>query len=150
MPKQPSSPVPEFDAQALVAKARAHSLRAGEAHALSVYITGLERSLRHRTDAQIAAARQHEVRLCLDEADAALIVTFPGADREHSVALPLAQGHLALDFLVKTLRERKGKTSFVGTKGAPTQADLAALAKASKAPAKRVGVFAGGLEDLGL
>ena len=145
MPKT-SLDLPKFDPYALVAKAAKGALRQGEIHSLSIHIQGLERALRHRTDATIAAAMGEDIRLSLNTDMSALLVTFPGTT-EHSVSCPLERPDLAMDFIVKALRERRGKTNFVGTPGAPTQADLTALAKAK--PARRK-IDNPSLEDLGL
>lgn len=140
--------LPPFDPHTLIAKARNGALRHGEVHALSVHVRGLERALEHHTTVQIARAREHHVSVCLNEDMSALLVVFPGA-REHAVSLPLERPDLAMEFLVKALRERRGKVNFIGSPGAPTAADLAALAKAK--PARKVGVVTNPtLEDLGL
>lgn len=150
MPKT-SLDLPAFDAQALIAKTRLGPLRVGETHALSVHVSGLERALAHKTDATIAAARGQDVRISLNEDMSALIITYPGV-KEHVNSFPLDwRPDLILEYIVKTLRERRGATNFVGTAGAPTQADLKALAKASAKPAKKVGLISNPtLEDLGL
>jgi hypothetical protein len=151
MPKTKIENLPPFDAQALIAKTRLGPLRVGETHALSVHVSGLERALAHKTDAIIAKASGHDVRLCLNEDMSALVITFPG-ELEHSVSFPLDwRADLIIEFLAKTLRERRGAVNFVGTPGAPTAADLKALAKASAKPARQVGPQGNlTLEDLGL
>src|SRR5215207_4789454 len=96
--------LPQFDPYALIAKAQRGALRAGEVHALSIHLRGLERALQHRTEATVAAARGQDVRLSLNTDMSALLVTFPGVT-EHSVALPLDRPDLAMQFLTKALRE---------------------------------------------
>ena len=139
-----------FDPHALIAKTRQGPLRIGETHALSVHVRGLERSLEHNATVRVAEARAEAVSVCLNQDMSALLVVFPGY-KEHTVALPLDRPDLAMDFLTRALRERRGATNFVGTAGAPTQADLAALAKASGKAARKVGTLEQvSLEDLGL
>lgn len=141
--------LPALDIQALIAKTRLGPLRVGETHILSTHVASLERTLAHKTDATIAAAKGHELRICLNEDMSALVLTFPGT-KEHTVSFPLDwRADLILEFIVKTLRERRGAVNFIATPGAPTAADLKALAKASKKPPRQVGTNLT-LEDLGL
>lgn len=151
MPKQQLKDLPHFDPHALIAKAARGALRQGEVHSLGLHLRGLERALEHKTEHTIAAASGVEARVCLNQDLSALLVIFPGSS-EHSVALPLARPDIAIDFLVKALRERRGATpSYVGSPGAPTQAELTLLARASKAQPKKVGKIDNpSLEDLGL
>lgn len=143
--------LPQFDPHALIAKTRLGPLRHGETHALSIHVRGLERALEHNTVATINAAKGAELRVSLNDDMSALLVVFPG-HKEHAVSVPLERSDLAIEFLIRTLSERRRSVSnphFVGTPGAPTQADLAALAKASgKAPRKVGGTLT--LEDLDL
>lgn len=141
-------PMPEFDPHQLISKTRKGQLSVGEAHSLSVHVAGLEASLRNTAVLRVSEARQQHVIVALNPEGSALLVTFPGL-KLHTVALPLQRPDLAMDFLTKVLRERSDKTNFVGTTGAPTNADLAALAKASKAKPKRQGETLS-LEDLNL
>jgi hypothetical protein len=147
MPKQ-ALPVPTFDAQALIAKSQ---LRPGEKHALSVHVAGLEKTLRLRTEANIARIHEHQLEVCLNEDLSAFVFTFPGLT-PHTVSWPCDyRPDLFVEWLRKVLRERRGAANLIGTKGAPTKADLEALRKASKAPTKKVGTVENlELEDLGL
>lgn len=121
-----------FDPQALILKSRKGQLSVGEAHSLSVHVAGLERALRNHTQGTISASRGESVSVCLNEDCSGLLVVYPG-QREHAVSLPLARPDLAMDFLVKSLRERRGQpANLIASPGAPTQADLVALARASK------------------
>lgn len=133
--------LPTFDPHALIAKTRLGPLRVGETHALSIHVRGLERALEHNTQATINAAKGHEVKVSLNEDMSALLVTFPGV-REHAVSIPLERPDLAIEFLIRTLSERRRSVAnphFVGTPGAPTKHDLDAMAKALvKANPKRV------------
>jgi hypothetical protein len=79
----------------------------------------------------------------------ALLVVFPG-NREHAVSLPLERPDLAMDFIVRALRERRGATNYVGTPGAPTQHELTLLARASRKQPRKVGTVTVTLEDLEL
>lgn len=143
-------PLNFFDPHPLIAKTRKGALSVGESHALSVHVSSLERALRHRTEAQIATNRTEYVKLLLDEAGLNFIVVLPG-ESEHYVPVPASDPGLAVHFLLKTLRERKGKASTVGTEGAPTKADFKALAKALKSAKPTVqGNIPTSLEDLGL
>lgn len=120
-----------FDPHALIAKTRLGPLRVGETHSLSIHVRGLERALANNTMGTIAAAKGTDLRVSLNDDMSALLVTFPGI-REHSVSIPLERPDLAIEFLVRTLSERRRSVEnphFVGTAGAPTQADLSALAK---------------------
>jgi hypothetical protein len=75
-----------------------------------------------------AEASAKHVTLALTDTGA-LAVTIPGAP-PHSVVLP--PNAIGMDYLLGILRERTGKPQFIASPGAPTQADLAALARASK------------------
>lgn len=139
-----------FDPYPLLAKAR-KGLSVGEVEALSIYIQGLERALRHHKEFQHEAASDRSVRVTLNTDSSGLLVEFPGST-SHTVSLPLARPDLALDFLVRSLRERRGQAAFVGTPGAPTEADLIALARATtrKPSNLRPAPKDVTLEDLGL
>lgn len=130
-------------------KARKRALRPGEVEALGLYISGLERQARSAREATAAASVGEHVFVALSHDGAALLITLPGAP-PHSIRVPLADPHLGWKFLIQTLRNRRGEDpNPIGTPGAPTQANLAALAKASSKPPKRVGEVLS-LEDLGL
>jgi hypothetical protein len=152
MPKQSLS-LPHFDPHQLIAKTRLGALRPGETHSLSIHVRGLERALENNTQSTINAAKGADLRVSLNEDMSALLVVFPG-HREHAVSIPLERPDLAIEFLIRTLSERRRSVSnphFVGTAGAPTQADLAALAAATKVKAQRVGKQETlSLEDLGI
>jgi hypothetical protein len=143
--------IPPFDPHALIAKSRNGALRHGEVHSLSVHVRGLERALEHKTEHNIARVKQCAVEVCLNDDMSALLVVFPG-NKEHAVSLPLERPDLAIDFLVKALRERRGATpNYVGTPGAPTQHELTLLARASRKQPRKVGHLAQvTLEDLDL
>jgi hypothetical protein len=142
-----------FDPHQLIAKTRLGPLRAGETHALSVHVRGLENALANNTRATVAKATGADLTVCLNDDMSALLVIFPG-HKEHAVSIPLERPDLAIEFLIRTLSERRRSVAnphFVGTAGAPTQADLAALAKATaKAPRKVGKQETLSLEDLGI
>lgn len=139
-----------FDPHALIAKTRRGALSAGESHALSVHVSGLEKALHHRTEAQVATASAEYVKLLLDEAGEALIVVLPG-ESEHYVPVPAKDPALAMHFLLKTLRARKGQVNTVGTEGAPTKADFKEIARLLKDTKPTVQArIPTSLEDLGL
>lgn len=133
---------------AILQKARKRALRPGEVDALALYISGLERQAASLREAQAAISSRQHVELALSQDSSALVVILPGAP-PHSVRLPAGDPALGMKFLVQTLRNRRGDPQPIGTGGAPTQADLEALRKATSVRAKRVGV-ATSLEDLGL
>jgi hypothetical protein len=127
----------EFDPQTLLAKAARGALRHGEVEALSMYVRRLERECASAQVVREAAARDQHLLLALTP-EGSFAVTFPGL-KHHTVTLP--PGPIALDFLLKTLRERSGRApSYVASPGAPTQADLQALAKLSKIKPKKPGL----------
>jgi hypothetical protein len=139
-----------FDPHALIAKTRKGALSVGETHALSVHVAGLERALRHRTEAQIATNKSEFIKLMLDEAGLNFVVILPG-ESEHYVPVPASDPHLAVHFLLKTLRARRGAASPIGTEGAPTKADLRELTRALRSAKPTVqGNIPNSLEDLGL
>lgn len=139
-----------FDPHPLIAKARKGALSVGESHALSVHVASLERALRHRTEAQIATVRSEYVKLMLDEAGLNLVVILPG-ESEHYVPVPAADPHLAVAFLLKTLRARRGQTNTIGTEGAPTKADFKEMARLLRGAKPTVqGNVPTTLEELGL
>ena len=138
----------DFDPQALIDNARQGALRSGEAHALSLYVSGLQREKTYHRDFQIAEAKREAVSVCLNPEGSALLITFPGSP-PHTISLPLGRPSLAMEFLVSTLKKRRGEVNTIATSGAPTQADLTALARATtKRPRKRPNEVT--LEDLGL
>lgn len=142
----------DYDALApepILAKARKRALRPGEVEALSLYISGLERQARSAREAVAAASVGNHAFVALSHDGAALLLTLPGAP-SHSIRIPLADPHLGWKFLIQTLRNRRGQDpNPIGTPGAPTQADLEALAKASAKSVRRLGETLS-LEDLGL
>lgn len=140
--------------ESILAAARKRPLRPGELDALSLYITGLERQARSAREALRAASTGEHVNLSLSHDGAALNLTLPGAP-PHTVRLPTQDPHLAMRFLVQTLRARLPTApNPIGTAGAPTAADLAALAKASRrqpsVTTPRPAPLALSLADLGL
>jgi hypothetical protein len=149
MPKAKIDDLPQFDPYALINKSQ---LRQGEKHALTIHVRGLERALEHKTNADISRLRRQSLELSLSEDGAALIAVIPGDTQEHVLSWPMERLDLALQCIVKILRERKGTASPVGTPGAPTQADLKAIEAAIRAgKVKKVGTVENlTLEDLDL
>lgn len=138
----------------ILAAAAKRPLRPGEIDALSLYITGLERQARSAREALLAASTGEHVNLSLSHDGAALNLTLPGAP-PHTIRLPAQDPHLAMKFITQTLRGRQPSApNPIGTPGAPTAADLAALARASKkrpsATTPRPAPLALSLADLGL
>lgn len=142
--------------QGILGVASRRPLRPGELDALSLYISDVERKLRSAREALRAASTGEHVNLSLSHDGAALNLTLPGAP-PHTVRVPTQDAHLAMHFLVQTLRNRQGdaaKPHPIGTAGAPTAADLEALARASKkrpsVATPRLAPLALSLDDLGL
>lgn len=140
--------------QAILGAAAKRPLRPGEIDALSLYITGLERQARSAREALTAASTGEHVLLSLSHDGAALNLTLPGAP-PHTVRLPCQDSHLSMRFITQTIRGRQAAApNPIGTPGAPTAADLAALAKASRrqpsATTPRPAPPALSLADLGL
>lgn len=128
---------PPIDAQALIMKARHKHLSVGETHALSIHVAALERAAVHHQQAQASAARDEALVICLNADLTSLIVTFPG-ETTHYASLPLGRPDILVKILEKVLRERRGVSpKFIAQPGAPTKADLLALAKAFKSPARK-------------
>lgn len=140
--------------QGILAAAARRALRPGEANALSLHISNLERQLASAREALRATSACAHVNLSLSHDGAALNLTLPGAP-PHTIRLPTQDPHLAMRFLVQTLRSRSASApNPIGTPGAPTAADLEALARASKkrpsATTPRPAPLALSLADLGL
>lgn len=119
-----------FNPQPIINKARKKALSVGEAEALSVYISSLEHRLAKKAEHTVARTRSETVELMLDQSGLNLVVIFPG-ESEHFVPLPGDRPDLSMNFLIRALRERRGQPNLIASPGAPTKADLAALAKAS-------------------
>jgi hypothetical protein len=136
----------QFDPQTLIEAATRRPLRHGEAQALSLYITQLERARQAAID---HAASPTHVELSLATDGAAVNCLFPGAP-PHSVRIPIGRADLAWNYITKALRERQAPgPKPIASPGAPTQADLAALQAAYKKPITKAKSVAT-LEDLGL
>lgn len=139
----------DFDPHDLIAKAQQRKLRHGEALALSTHLTSLERSARSAREHNLSVCSQSQVEVSLNLDLSALLVTLPGVP-PHTISIPLAQGGAFItDFLVKLLRTRRGKINTIATPGAPTQADLEALVKATAKKPRKLAVQVS-LEDLDL
>jgi hypothetical protein len=128
-------PSEAFDHSELLRAAQRRPLRPGEAQALSLYITGLERAA--KAARELCSSAEH-ITLALSHDGAAINCQFPGTT-PHSVRLPLGRAALSWDFLIRALRARlPGRPNLIATAGAPTQADLDALAAASRPPIKKL------------
>lgn len=124
----------------VLVQSQCRPLRSGEARALALHIEALEQRLdaasRWEQDHEQALRKQH-VELYLD--NSTLMCRFPGGG---TVRLPSGltqhQRADAMQLLVTLLAERlPGTRAPIASPGAPTQADLRALAQAlRKAPAK--------------
>lgn len=137
----------DFNPHDLIAQAKTRQLRHGEVLALETYLVALERELSAAQTVREARASDQAVTVALTP-EGVFAITFPGL-KSHTVR---CTSQFLAEFLFKTLRDRQGKPSYIATGGAPTQADLEALAKASKKKPKALSQAPSTitLEDLGL